>query len=379
MNDIIVKNDKVLLIYQPFEGEICLNNTLINARVPENSLYVALDYISKETDKIRIIYDKDQYILLNNIAYRISVNLKESSVKYLNNRLYNIDVETYASSDFTSSMGGFMLICNNVRKENGIILLIVHDFEPYQRGCPGIKVYTYYFLYRNVILSNKISKYLAENIITISSFTSVNTNINANENRILLHILERGGLPKYLLEEDFVTLYDSIKLFIEAISRKKYLYGYLLLENIQQTYSSNLNTSEINNAQLSNSYYITKGFYIGSIECNKTDSIGANCYDYKTKYHYSIPSPLFSNGYDLSDYNNESTVCSVSTISDDIENIPIHIGVITENITSLETKNIMLLIKWYINDIRGKNLLNRRVIVYIYFYCIYIYIVNSSI
>lgn len=63
MNEIIVKNDKILIIYQPFEGGICLPNTLINARVPDNSLYIALDFIAQISLKVHIFYDEDPYII----------------------------------------------------------------------------------------------------------------------------------------------------------------------------------------------------------------------------------------------------------------------------------------------------------------------------
>lgn len=74
MNEIMVKYDKILLVYEPFEGDVCFENTLINARVPENSLYLALDFIAQISMKVHIFYDSDKYnidFFYNLIEFRL--------------------------------------------------------------------------------------------------------------------------------------------------------------------------------------------------------------------------------------------------------------------------------------------------------------------
>lgn len=230
---------------------------------------------------------------------RFSIGIKDSAVSYIENSKNGFEVATYGKSQFKDK---FMSICTTYINPNQYqsILLIVHEFKHFTISCFNVPTYTYSFLLRNVVIPNRISPAFAENIYLIGSFFSFinNNRINSLTNKIK----ERGGSTETLLEEDFVTLYESILLVTDAIARKKSYSGALILENIQQTYSSNLQTSEIDNAQLSNSYYITKGFYIGKFHCTKTNIAGSVCLDYQTRSLYAIPSPVFSNGYDLTVY-----------------------------------------------------------------------------
>lgn len=195
-----------------------------------------------------------------------------------------------------------MSICNTYIYNNPYqsILLIVHEFKHFTIPCYDYPTFTYSFVIRNVVIPNRISPTFAEKLFLIGSFFSFINNVRVNS--LVSKINERGGSTETLLEEDYVTLYESILLITDAIVRKKSHSGSLILENIQQTYTSNLQTSETNNAQLSNSYYITKGFYIGKFYCTKTNVAGSVCLDYQTTGIYGIPSPIFSNGYDLTVY-----------------------------------------------------------------------------
>lgn len=197
-----------------------------------------------------------------------------------------------------------MIICNSIIYPNQYqsILLIVHDFKPFNVPCRNYPTFSYYFLLRNVITPNRISPQFAQSVYIIGSFFPVISNDRVKA--ISTKIKERGGMIKSLLEEDFVTLYESILLVTDAITRKQSYSGSAALENIQQTYHSNIHTAEIENAGLSNSYYITKGFYIGKIQCTSFTPGNGMCLDYQTIFQYSVPTPIFSNGYDL-------TVCNI--------------------------------------------------------------------